>query len=150
MKPGEALIQPYARAVATFRKLDADLAVALDGLKAARTDDAVADITPIRKRAVALERECGEAWEVVERARHAFWRERAAHAERQLTDAAMPLLATIEFCGKAGGALVGHPGVSILSRLGALPRPPYAASDSPVPAEQTACAALDRAEDELF
>lgn len=150
MKPCEELVRLYERAVVKYRKLDAELAAALDRLKAARTDAAVVDITPIRKRAVELERECSGAWEEVERARHVFWGERAAHAERQLTDAAMPLLSAIEFCGKAGGLLVGHPGLSILSRLAALPRPPYATSGLPVPAEQTACDTLDRAEDEVF
>lgn len=150
MKPGEALIQPYVRAVATYRKLDADLVIALDRLKAARTDNAVIDITPLRKRAVDLERECIEAWEAVERARCAFWRECTAVAKRQLKDAAMPLLSAIDFCGDASGETAGPHGILFLNHLCCLPRPPYATDNLPVPAERTECGTLDRAEDEIF
>lgn len=142
------LMRAYENAVSAFRKTEDNLAVALDRLADARSRGTPFEITPARKHAEQAEKDCNAAWGAVEEARRAYWMFMAAQAERELESLAMPLIAAIEFCSKAGGSMVNSPGVAKLTALGCLPRPQYSHASS-VPALPTLSAAMERADNEI-
>lgn len=144
----KTLMRAYDNAVYVLGKAEDKLTVALDRLADARSRGTPFEITPARKRAEQSEKDCNAAWGAVEAARRAYWISKAAQAERELELLAMPLLAAIEFCSKAGGSMVNAPGVAKLTALGCLPRPQYSHASS-VPALPTLSAAMERADDEI-
>jgi hypothetical protein len=144
----KGLIRRYDDAVSAFKKAEDSLTVALDRLTDARSRGTPFEITPARKRAEEAEKRCNAAWHAVEEARRAYWMHKAAQAESELESLAMPPIAAIEFCSKAGGSLVSSPGVAKLTQLGCLPRPQYTHA-APVPALPNASTVMDRADDEI-
>lgn len=142
-----ALMTDYQRTTARLKKAEAELAAALDNLAAARDAGVAGDITPAYKRAQQAERDCAQAWEAAEQARRAYWQQQARIAEGELEGTALPLLAAIEYCHRAGGATVSSPATMFLSRLGCLPRPPFAAGSDAPPIVPEDSATLERAED---
>ncbi len=142
------LIRDYEKAAKRLRECERDLQSALDKHRAALDDDRVTDMTPWRLPARKAERACALAYEEAERARKAYWCEMARLAENELVRVSLPLLGAIEHHHKAGGALV-HPVHTVLSRLSALARVPYAAAAAEVPAEAPETE-LDRAEEQVL
>lgn len=144
----KGLIHRYDDTVSAFKKAEDKLTVALDRLADARSRSTPFEITPARKRAEQAEKDCNATWGSVEAARSAYWMYKAAQAESELEYLAMPLIAAIEFCYKAGGSLVTSPGVAKLTQLGCLPRPQYSHA-TPVPALPSASTVMERADDEI-
>lgn len=144
----KGLIRRYDDAVTVLKKAEDKLVVALDRLADARSRGTPFEITPARKRAEQAEKDCNASYDAVEEARRAYWMHKAAQAESELESLAMPLIAAIEFCSKAGYSMVSSPGVTKLIELGCLPRPQYSHASS-VPALPTLSAAMGRADDEI-
>lgn len=142
-------IRDYEKAARRLRECERDLQSALDKHRAALDDDRVTDMTPWRLPARKAERACALAYEEAERARKAYWREMARLAENELIRVSLPLLGIIEHHHKAGDALV-HPVHTVLSRLGALQRLPYAAAAAEVPDGAIESEAMDRAEEQVL
>ena len=139
----------YARAAERFKALERSLDAALDRLQSARAAQIAANIPPIYKEVQQLELEAARAWEAMEQARQAYWNQKAVAAEAALIDAALPLIAAIEHCRRAGGSFVMHGGLVSWSRIASLPRPAFACSDSTPPIEIFNSDVLDRAESEI-
>lgn len=142
-------VRDYEKAAKHLRACERDLQSALDKHRAALDDERVTDMTPWRLPARKAGRACAEAYEHAERARKVYWCEMARLAENELIQVALPLLGIIEHHHKAGGGLV-HPVHTVLSRLGALQRLPYAAEAAEVPDSVIACEALEQTEEQVL
>lgn len=144
------LMRAYALATDKLKKAESDLTVALNKLDAARDAGDPAAIASTYRRAQQAELECGKAFEVVERARRAFWLDRARQAEAELERLAVPLLSVIHHCQQAGAGPL-HPVARVLSRLGCLELLPVAdvlpKGDRFPPTAMVDSLALDRTEE---
>lgn len=151
MKPEltlDKLRHAYTDAVKAFKRSESELNRALDALAAARAADFPSDIARTRKAATEADRAAGIAWDAVEVARRAFWRQRAAECEKKVVAECVPLLVELAAYGRFAG-LPAIPAEHVLRHHLIAPQahfePSGDVSIKPLPAPS-----LDRADDEII
>lgn len=138
----------YADAVKTFKRAEAELDKALDALAAARAADSPSAITRTRLAAVEADRAAGAAWDSVEYARRAFWRQRAAECERKVVADCVPLLVQLTACQRFAG-LPAIPPEHVLRHHLIAPQA-HVELSADVSIEPLPAPSLDRADDEII
>lgn len=145
---GGNLQAAYTLAVKAFKRAESELTRALDALAAARGGDMPGDVTRCRKAATEAHRAAGIAWDEVEDARRAFWRQRAAAAERKVVAECVPLLVQLSAYQRFAG-LPAIPAEHTMRHHLIAPQahvePAGDVSIEPLPAPS-----LDRADDEII
>lgn len=148
MKTLASEARAYADAVKVFQRAEAELNCALDALAAARTGDIPAAVARTRKAAVEAEQAAGRAWDAVEDARRAFWRQRAAECERKIVAECVPLLVQLAAYQRFAG-LPAIPAEHVLRHHLIAPQA-HVEPDGDVSIEPLPAPALDRADDEIL
>lgn len=145
---GGNLQTAYTLAVKAFKRAESELNRALDALAAARGGDNPSDIARTRKAATEANRAAGIAWDEVENARRAFWRQRAADCERKVVASTVPLLVQLAAFQRFAG-LAAIPPEHVLRHHLIAPQA-HVEPDGDVSIEPLPAASLDRADDEIL
>lgn len=134
----------FKNAMATIAKI---MAVRVLSATADRDSGAPHLIAQAYKAVQRAELACRGVEENLERARQAYWNERAKQVEQQLLQAVEPHLGAIEFLRRASGAFVPNPAMEVLGRALHQPRAPFAVAEGEPPIVPMDSPVLERAED---
>lgn len=141
--------QEYMSADSNLSMIEKELTAALEKLAIARADKRADEVTKLRMKAQALERDTEAMLEECFAAHCAYWRDVAIQTEQELGILAGPLLAKINVARWASGAAVhSKPGLSFIQRLD-VQGLPKCSPDGPVPLVFSGSKALDRSEKEI-
>lgn len=138
----------YKTCAKRVEKLDAQLSIALDKLKAARDERRPEGITTLRVQAEALERETEDALNEALEAHRQYWRERAEELRKEMVAALVPIVRYRQAVMCTGQRLSLDAPLITQQALAAHDGPPPADLGE-IPTDPPDSPALDRAEDEL-
>ncbi len=143
-----AIEHDFELVLGRFHKAEADLIKALDAKDAAYAEERAPDErTAARMQAARVERVAIEHWESVERARAAYWRERARPARKEIFRILPALLAEAVYCSRFSGSVEAVQ-QGIANEIACMSLPPLDHKTT-IPAQPIESDVLDRAEDEV-